>query len=167
MNGSAPNGRLTGSQVSSVMKARPYLSIAGHARSITFQTIQPSRKTEPNAATAVITRSPVSPMRSLRRRREDRSETGGVGTAATNRHPKQACFHLLRLSPACNQNVTFRLPIHDARGGILAPTEPTVHNPKGRESDLNRKTITLIGVLGIAAAMILASVAASAQAKPT
>jgi phosphate transport system substrate-binding protein len=106
-------------------------------------------------------------MRSLSRRREDRSETGGVGTAATNRHPKQACFRLLRLSPACNQNVTFRLPIHNAREGILAPTEPTVHNPKGRESDLNRKTITLIGVLGIAAAMILASVAASAQAKPT
>jgi len=106
-------------------------------------------------------------MRSLSRRREERSETGGVGTAATNRHPKQACFRLLRLSPACNQNVTFRLPIHKARGGILAATEPTVHNPKGRESDLNRKTITLIGVLGIAAAMILASVAASAQAKPT
>ena len=38
---------------------------------------------------------------------------------------------------------------------------------QGEEHDLSRKTITLLGVLAVAAAVVLASVAGSAQAKPS
>jgi phosphate transport system substrate-binding protein len=59
-----------------------------------------------------------------------------------------------------------RLPTLHASGGILAPIDPTTNRRRG--GALSRKTLTPLGALALAAALIvLASIAGSAQAKPS
>src|SRR6476660_6092474 len=162
MNESAPKSLRTGSQVLEVRKPSPNSDIAGQARAMTFQTIAPSRTTADRAAARVIPRRATSPIRSLSRRREARSEYS-EGTAATGkRNPKQGLLSTGATSPPRNHNFTFQHPSGYTRAGRLGAIEP--NRNQGEESHVSRKTLALLGAL-IIATLALASVAGATSSK--
>ena len=67
-----------------VTKPSPYLSIAGRAPSITFQTIRPTSTTAPAAAAPATTWSERSPKWTRRPVKGRRAGSGDVMSAADN-----------------------------------------------------------------------------------